>query len=119
MAHEINTAQALWQNVLTLMNHHYGGENLSRLAQDCGFAQSTATRLKQQKVSPGLDKIELIAHRFSLATWQLLVPGLDPRNPPTLQPVSPQERALYEKIMSAAKQIASDAESLPYLSRKD
>jgi len=105
MAHEIDSAAALWKNVQTLMLHHYQEENLTRLADECGFAQSTATRIKQRRVSPGLDKLDAIGRRFSLDTWQLLVPGLDPKNPPTLQPVSATERALYEKIRSVAKDI--------------
>lgn len=107
MAHEIDTATTLWANVQALMQHHYGEENLSRLALECGFAQSTASRLKHQTVAPGIDKIDLIARRFSLATWQLLVPGMDPKNPPALQPVSKEERALYDKIRSAARQIVA------------
>lgn len=108
MAHEIDTSAALWGNVLSLMQHHYKEENLSRLAAECGFAQSTATRIKQGKISPGLDKLDLIARRFGLATWQLLVPGMDPRNPPALQPVSNEERALYEKIRAAARDIVAN-----------
>lgn len=105
MAHEIDTAATLWANVHALMLHHYKEANLSRLSDECGFAQSTATRIKQGKVAPGLDKIDAIARRFNLAAWQLLVPGMDPKNPPTLQPVSATERALYEKIRSVAKDI--------------
>jgi hypothetical protein len=115
VAHEIDTAEALWQNVMALMTRHYGTENLSRLADECGFAQSTATRIKQKKVSPGLDKIDLIARRFNLAAWQLLVPGMDPQNPPTLQPVNAKERDLYNKIMAAAKVIASEPDANKYL----
>lgn len=116
MAHEIDTNATLWANVLSLMQEHYKEENLSRLAEDCGFAQSTATRIKQGKVSPGLDKLDLIARRFGLSTWQLLVPGMDPKNLPALQPVSKQERALYDKIMNATREIiASEPEARKYL----
>lgn len=108
MAHEINTAAALWQNLEALMKHRYGSSNLTRLAAESGFAQSTATRMKQQGTAVGLDKLDMIARTFGLATWQLLVPGLDPKNPPALQPVSAQEREFYEKIMSACKAIAAE-----------
>ncbi len=59
--------------------------------------------------------IEKIAERFNLSAWHLLVPGFDPGNPPTLQPVTPQERALYDKIMSAARAIASEPGAAKYL----
>ena len=108
MAHEINSAAALWQNLEALMKHRYGSSNLTKLAAESGFAQSTATRIKQQGTAVGLDKLEMIARTFGLATWQLLVPGLDPKNPPALQPVSARERALYDKIMSVAKEMAAE-----------
>lgn len=115
MAYEINSTAALWQNVSALMVKHYGEENLSRLAAECGFAQSTATRIKQQKTATGLDKVDLIAARFHLAAWQLLVPGLDPAHPPALNHVNDKERMLYERIMSAAREIAAEPEVKKYL----
>lgn len=96
MAHEIDSNAVLWANLQALMVKHYGKVNLSRLAEDCGFAQSTATRIKQQQTATGLDKVDLIAHKFNLAAWQLLVPGFDPGNPPVLQPLSETERRLYK-----------------------
>lgn len=108
MAHEIDTAASIWQNITALMEHHYKEQNLSRLAAECGFSQSTATRIKQQKHATGVDKLDLIAQRFGLATWQLLVPGLDPKNLPALQPVTEKERQLYERFRSVAKEIASE-----------
>lgn len=117
MAQEIDTAATIWQNVVALMEHHYKEQNLSRFAEECGFAQSTATRIKQQKHATGIDKLDLIARRFGLATWQLLVPGLDPKNLPALKPINEKERLLYERIMSAAKEIASEAQASEYLKR--
>ena len=105
MAQEIDTAAALWQNIEALMQKRYKEHNLSRFAEDCGFAQSTASRIKAQKTATGLDKLDMIARAFGLATWQLLVPGLDPDNPPTL----------YEKIMTAARQIAAEPSTRKYL----
>lgn len=116
MAHEIDTAAALWQNIQTLMRKRYGGENLSRFSEDCGFAQSTASRIKAQQTATGLDKIDMIARAFGLATWQLLVPGLDPDHPPALQPVSNKERELYERFRAVAKEIvANEPETGKYL----
>ena len=112
MAYEIDTAATLWQNVSKLMISHYGSVNLSKLADECGFAQSTATRIKQQRHATGIDKLDMISRRFGLSTWQLLVPGLDPKHPPTLLPINEAERKLYERIMAAAKDIVrgSDGE---------
>lgn len=113
---QIDTNATLWLNVQALMMKHWGEENLNRLARDCKIGPGTAARIKEQKTSVGLETLEKIADNFHLAVWQLLVPGLDPSNPPALQPVSPVERQLYEKIMSAAREIvATEPKAKDYL----
>lgn len=108
---QIDNNATLWTNLQALMVKHWGGENLNRLARECKIGPGTASRIKEQRTSVGLDTLEKIADHFGLAVWQLLVPGLDPNNPPALQPVSPVERRLYEKIMTAAKSIAQEPEA--------
>lgn len=97
----------LWTNVQALMRKHYGGENLSRLSRECDVGLGTATRIKQRQTSVGLDILAKIAERFDLQPWQLLVPGFDPDNPPTLVPVTAAERQLYERLSAALKEFKS------------
>lgn len=111
----IDTKATLWANVQALMVKHYGAENMTRLASECGVGLGTVGRIKEQKTSAGIDMIEKIADRFNLSVWQMLVPGMDPANPPALQPVSAPERAFYEKIMQAAKAIAAEPDAQKYL----
>jgi transcriptional regulator with XRE-family HTH domain len=111
---QIDTNATLWLNISALMVKHWGDENLNRLARECKIGPGTAARIKEQKTSVGLETLEKIAHHFQLAVWQLLVPGLDPENPPALQPVSAAERRLYEQIMSSAKTIASEIAAKDY-----
>lgn len=94
----------LWRNVQALMRKHYGAENLSRLARECDIGLGTATRIKQQQTSVGLEIVDKLAEHFGLQPWQLIVPGLDPDNPPTLLPVTPSERQLYERLRQAVKE---------------
>jgi len=115
MAQLIDSNATLWRNVEALMVAKYGKVNLQGFAKHCGVGIATIQRIQEQKTSIGLAVIEKIAERFNLAAWQLLVPGFDPGNPPALQPVTAQERALYDKIMSAAKAIAAEPESAKYL----
>lgn len=91
------------------MRKHYGGENLTRLAKDCGFGPGTASRLKEAKTSVGVEIIDKIAKHFHVESWELLVPEFDPANRPTLQPVSEQERRLYERLREVAKEIKEGA----------
>jgi hypothetical protein len=111
----INTNATLWANTQALMVNRWGEVNLNRLARECKIGPGTAARIKDQKTSVGLEVLEKIADNFSVAVWQLMVPGMDPAALPALQPVSAAERALYEKIMSAAKQIAAEPSVKDYL----
>lgn len=112
---QIDTNATLWMNVQALMLKHWGEVNLNRLARECNIGPATAARIKAQRTSVGLEVLEKIADKFHLALWQILVPGMDPDSPPALQPVSMAERALYEKIMAAAKEIASEPDAKPLL----
>lgn len=105
---DIDSRAALWLSVSALMREHYGRENLNKLARETKVGPGTAARIKEQKTSVGLETVDKIAAHFNVAAWQLLVPGFDPRNPPALQPVSVAERKLYDRIMSAAREIASE-----------
>jgi hypothetical protein len=115
VAHLIDSNATLWQNVQALMLKRFGTVNLKGFATHCGVGIATVQRIQAQQTSVGLAILDKIADRHGLAAWQLLVPGLDPDNPPTLQPVSQKERELYEKIMTAARQIAAEPDAGKYL----
>jgi transcriptional regulator with XRE-family HTH domain len=85
----------------------YGKENLTRLAADCHFGPGTATRLKEQRTSVGLDVIDQIAVAFQVDPWQLLVPGMNPSNPPVLRQANDAERELYKRLLQVAKDLSS------------
>lgn len=101
------SSKVLWNNVKALMDHHYGEENLNRLAREAKFGPGTASRIKEQKTSAGLDTLDKVARAFNLETWQLLVPGLDPAAPPAAVPqprLSPSELSQVEQ----ARQLLHD-----------
>jgi len=101
-----NLKHRIWEAASALMDHAYREEKLGRLANECGFGPATSTRLKKQETSVGIDVVEAIARRFKFEPWQLLVPGFDPKNPPTLidqdavAAVTEQERALIQHFRS-------------------
>lgn len=105
---QIDTNATLWQNLCSLMVRHWDEVNVNRLARECKVGPATIMRIKEQKTSVGLEVLEKLADHFGLAVWQLLVPGLDPHNPPALQPVSEAERKLYEQFKTIAKTIATE-----------
>lgn len=115
---QIDNHATLWSNVRALMIEHWGKVNLNRLARDCEIGPATVVRIKEQNTSVGLETMEKIADHFGVAVWQLLVPGMDPKNPPVLQPMLPGEKILHEKIMKVTKEIMCDAEAVACLTKK-
>lgn len=101
----IDPKSVLWENLRALMDHHWGRENLTRLAREAKTGPGTATRIKEMQTSVGLDVVDRMAEVFDLEMWQMLTPGLDPKNPPATQPISQAERQLYENLMQSIKQI--------------
>lgn len=104
----VGSKEVLWGSVSALMRKHYGKENLTQLAKDCKIGPATASRVKEQKTSVGVEVIDRIAARFGLHAWQLLVPGFDPAHIPTLQPLSEREAALYERFKAVLKEAVDD-----------
>lgn len=81
----MNSKRILWENIQSIMDHHYHESNLWRLCHECKIGPGTGTRIKKMETSVGLDVIEKIASRFNLQPWHLLVPNLDPSNPPIIR----------------------------------
>lgn len=73
------TRQVLWRNLSALMTHHWGAENLNRLAREAKFSPPTALAMKNHQSSVGIDLVAKAARVFHLQAWQLLDPGLDPK----------------------------------------
>ena len=95
-----DTKTILWQNVRSLMLYHYKRENLNQLVRDTKIGPGSASRLKAAKTSVGLDTLEKISKRFELQPWHLLLPNLDPSNPPVAM-MTETEVQLYRRLKRA------------------
>lgn len=84
----------LWHTVSALMTKHWGMENLNRLSREAKMSPGTSSRLKAQETSVGLEVLDKLAACFRCESWQLLVPGFDPPNPPGLVSASSQAVSL-------------------------
>jgi hypothetical protein len=100
-----DTKQILWENVSSLMLHHFGKENLSELSRKAKVGLATCDRIKKQETSVGTDTLEKIAEVFHLQAWHLLTPRLDPTNPPVIW-LTQTEHDLYEKLRNLAATLA-------------
>lgn len=98
--------QALALNVKALLDSGIGPTTQTELATKSGVAQATIGRVLAAESSTTIDTVDGIAAAYGLQGWQLLVAGMDPKNPPVLQPISAAERTLYENLKNAALQLA-------------
>jgi hypothetical protein len=89
--------QVLWANVHKLMEHRWGQENINRLSRDAKIGPGSASRIKEQKTSVGIDVVAKIAKAFDVEPWHLLLPNLDPSNLPVAT-LTDAEAALYARI---------------------
>lgn len=103
MNDHIDSRRILWANLSALMTHRWGGENLTRLSREAEIGPGSCSRIKAMQTSVGLEIIDKIAALFSLETWQLFVPNLDPKSPPVIAPMSEAERDFYTRLLSAAR----------------
>lgn len=72
------------------------------------IGKTTLGNILAKSTPINLDYIEILAKVFSLAPWQMLVPGLRPENPQILRSTGAEEEALYrklEELRTLAKQI--------------
>ena len=70
-------------------------------AKDHGLVQTTLARLCRGEMNPTLSILQEIAAAANLEVWQLLVPDLDPRNPPVLRTPNGPEAEFYRRIAEA------------------
>lgn len=85
-----------------------GPRTQSELFRKSGVAQATIGRiLSPEGVDAGIETVDKIARAYGLEGWQLLVAGMDPTNPPVLQPVSKEERAFYDRVRSLYQDTAN------------
>lgn len=76
-------AEVLAANVQRLMDF-VGEGTQTGLEKATKVPQKTISRVLNQENSSQLATIEDLARGAGLEPWQLLVPGLDPKNPPKL-----------------------------------
>ena len=98
-----DSRSALWHSVSALMLKRWGAVHLSRLAKEADIGLATCSRMKAQETSIGLEVVDKIATAFGVDPWELLVPGFNPDNRPTLQPLTQAEIDLYKRIAAAIK----------------
>lgn len=78
------------------------------LAAKAGVAEGTIHRMSKGTNAATIENVQAVARAFGLQGWQLLVPGLDPLNPPRLYTGTDeaQRRAMLAQLADLASQIS-------------
>ena len=101
------TREILRQNVQALMDSKIGPTSQIALHQKCGAAQATIGRiLRPGGENPKLETVEAIAKAYGLEAWQLLIAGMDPKNPPVLAPASKEEREFWGRLRQLYQEVS-------------
>lgn len=103
---KIPTSQILADNLRKLMKASKDLTSQADVGAKAGVNQRTVGRILNQEHFPTLDILEAIAGVFKLEPWQLLVPNLDPSNPPAA-PLTRSEADAMTAIRTAAQRIQS------------
>lgn len=106
MRKALSIGQVLSANLGRLMDDATPPITQVAVSKVSGLPQRTISRIKRGEVTPRLNSIDALAKAFGLLPWQLLVPDLEPSNPPFLRSANPDEKALYERLLAAAKELA-------------
>lgn len=92
--------QILRDNVRALMESGTGPSSQLALGKKPGTGgQATIGRIIGPRgENTKLETIAAIAKAYNLEAWQILVAGMDPKNPPVLTPVSKEEKELWARL---------------------
>ena len=91
----------LARNLKALMQAHEPPLSGRALGIAAKIDPKTVTRILAAKHAANIDTIAALAGVFHLLPWQLLVPGMDPADPPVTQ-LSRTEADLYRALQRAA-----------------
>ncbi|MCC7173280.1 MAG: hypothetical protein IT459_22720 [Planctomycetes bacterium] len=99
--------RTLAANLERLMDQYADLNSSPKLEAKSHVKLATINRIRRCETGATLDTLDALAGAFDLQPWQLLVPDMQPDNPPVLTAVSDAEKALYERLAKAAQDVAN------------
>lgn len=96
----------LQQNLRALMKTKDGPQTQGELFRKSGVAQATIGRiLAGDGENARIETVDRLAKAYGLEAWQIMVAGMDPNNLPVLQPITKEERELYDRLKDLSKDL--------------
>lgn len=85
----------------------------SALAKLAHCDQKTIYRIKNLTQEPTIAMAERIAAAFGLTAWQMMIPNIDPDNPPMLA-LNKRESASYTRLTDSIREFNDPGPTKPY-----
>jgi len=98
--------QILATNLKALMASHPALDTFKKIVEAGGPTNGTLDRIRRMESGASIDQLDTLAKVYGLEPWQLLVPNLDPTNPPMLATISKQQLEMLDRIKKAAKELS-------------
>lgn len=107
---DMSAKTVLAENIQKLMDANPGLSSLVKVATEAkrrghAVSKNAVDTARKGTNAATIDSVDAIARAFEMEAWQLLVPGMNPKNPPVLNSVGETEDALYRKLGAVAKEI--------------
>lgn len=115
IAYGISTMSArdiLAANIQRLMDANPSLSSLVKVAAEAKRKGHTVSKNAVDSAKSGshavnMDTLDGIARAFEMDAWQLLVPNMNPSNPPVLRSIGETEDEMYKRLRSAAAEIVA------------
>lgn len=115
IAYGISTMSArdiLAANIQRLMDASPSLSSLVKVAAEAkrrghAVSKNAVDSAKSGAHAVNMDTLDGIARAFDMEAWQLLVPNMNPKNPPVLRSIGETEDEMYKRLRSAAAEIVA------------
>lgn len=97
--------QVLAANLKALMASHKTLDTFPKIVKARGPSNGTLDRIRRMAAGASIDAVDQLAKVYGLEAWQLMVPGLDPTNPPMLSHVTEAQQRLLDQLKQAFQQL--------------
>lgn len=95
----------LSSNLKALMAARPDLDTIKKIVNRGGGSNGTVGRMLQGHTATRIDAVHDVARVFGLEAWQLLVPGLDPAHPPTLEMDAERATRLQAQLVQIANSL--------------
>jgi hypothetical protein len=100
---DYTSRQVVAANLKALMASHPALDTFPKIVAANGPSNGTLDRIRRMTASTTIDTLDVLAKVYGLEAWQLMVPNLDPTNPPMLSHVAEAQQKLFEQFKQAFK----------------